>query len=77
MNQLLQRAFERAFERAVGLPREEQDRFARFPLAEPESEGRWVESFSRPESEGLPEPLADEAQSEPRAGRIRPLAGDA
>ena len=69
MNQLLQRAFERASE----LPQEEQDKFARFLLAELESEREWAELFARPESEDLLEHLAGEALSEHRAGRTRPL----
>ena len=70
MTQLLQDAFERAAE----LPQAEQDRFARFLLAELESERRWDELFARPESEDLLELLADEALSEHRAGRTQPLA---
>ena len=69
MNQLLQEAFSKAAE----LPREEQDRFARFVLAELESERRWAELFARPESEDLLERLAGEALSEHHAGRTRPL----
>ena len=72
MNQLLQQAFDRAAE----LPEAEQDRFARFLLAELESEGQWAELFARPESEDLLERLADEAISEHRAGRTRPLSLD-
>ena len=70
MNQLLQEAFERAAE----LPQVEQDRFARFLLAELDSERQWSELFARPESEDLLERLADEALSEHRAGRTRPLS---
>ena len=44
MNQLLQEAFEKAAE----LPQAEQDRFARFLLAELESEGQWAELFASP-----------------------------
>ena len=69
MNHLLQKAFERASE----LPQAEQDRFARFLLAELESERRWAELFVRPESEDLLERLADDAVSEHHAGRTRPL----
>ena len=65
MPQLLQKAFERAAQ----LPQEEQDKFARFLLAELESEQRWAELFSRPESEDLLERLADEALAAHRAGR--------
>ena len=46
MNQLLQEVFGKAAE----LPQAEQDRFARFLLAELESEERWAGLFARPES---------------------------
>ena len=78
MNQLLQEAFEKAAE----LPQAEQDRFARFLLAELESEGQWAELFARPESEELLERFggavgtADEAVAEHRAGGTRPLSMD-
>ena len=72
MNQLLQEAFQKAAE----LPQAEQDRFARFLLAELESEGQWAELFARPESEELLERLADEAVAEHRARRTRPLSMD-
>ena len=48
-------------------------RFARFLLAELESERQWAELFARPESEDLLERLTDEALAEHRAGRTRPL----
>ena len=70
MNQLLQEAFERAAE----LPEAEQDRFARFLLAELESEEQWAELFAHPESEDLLERLADEALVEHHAGGTQPLA---
>ena len=57
MTQLLQQAFERA----AALPQEDQDIFARFILAELESEERWAELFSRPESEEFLEKMSDEA----------------
>jgi hypothetical protein len=69
MTQLLQEAFEKAAQ----LPQDDQDKFARFLLAELESEQRWAELFSRPESEELLERLADEALAEHRAGRTSPL----
>lgn len=69
MTKLLEEAFARVSE----LPQEEQDRFARFLLAELESERQWTELFNRPESEGMLERLADEALAEHRAGRTRPL----
>lgn len=68
MTQLLQKAFERAAE----LSQEEQDKFARFLLAELESEQQWAELFSRSESEDLLERLADEALAAHRAGRTQP-----
>ena len=70
MNQLLQKAFERA----AKLPQAEQDRFVRFLPAELESKREWSELFAHPESEDLLERLADEALSEHRAGRTQPLA---
>jgi hypothetical protein len=73
MTQLLQKAFERA----TLLPEEEQDEFARFMLAELESEERWAQLFSRPESEDLLERLADEALQAHRAGLTRPLNPEA
>ncbi len=69
MTKLLQRAFERASE----LPQEEQEKFARFLLAELESERQWAESFSRTESEDLLERLSDEAVAAHRGGLTRPL----
>ncbi len=70
MTRLLQQAFERASE----LPETEQDRFARFVLAELESERQWTELFARPESENLLERLTDESLSEHHAGRSQPLS---
>ena len=72
MTKLLQQAFERASE----LTETEQDKFARFLLAELESERQWTEIFARPESEDLLECLADEALSEHRAGRTRALTAE-
>ena len=72
MTELLQQAFERASE----LPQEDQDKFARFLLAELESERQWTELFDRPESEELLERLADEALAEHRAGLTQPLNMD-
>ena len=69
MTKLLEQAFARASE----LSQEEQDRFARFLLAQLESERQWTELFSRPESEDLLKELADEALAEHQAGRTRPL----
>ncbi len=72
MTKLLQQAFERASE----LPETEQDKFARFLLAELESERQWAELFARPDSDDLLERLADKALSEHRAGRTRPLTAE-
>lgn len=72
MNDLLQKAFERA----SALPTDEQERFARFLLAELESEQKWADLFSRTESGNLLDRLADEALSDHRAGRTRPLDPD-
>ena len=69
MTQLLQKAFERAAQ----LPQGEQDKLARFLLAELESEQRWAELLGRPESEDLLEQLADEALATHRAGKTQPL----
>ena len=69
MTKLLQQAFERASE----LPQEDQDKFARFLLAELESDRQWAEWFGRPDSEDLLERLADEAVTAHRAGLTRPL----
>ena len=69
MTQLLQKAFERA----AKLSQEEQDKFARFLLAELEAERQWAELFSRSESEDLLERLADEALTAHRTGRTQPL----
>ena len=67
MTKLLQQAFKRASE----LPQEEQDKFARFLLAELESERQWTELFSRPESEDLLDRLADGALAAHRQGLKR------
>ena len=62
-----------AFEKAAQLPHDEQDSFARFLLAELESEQRWAELFSRPESEEWLERMAEEALAAHRAGETHPL----
>lgn len=69
MNQLLKEAFEKAAQ----LPEDEQEKFARFLIAELESEGRWAELFARPESDDLLTRLADEALADHRAGKTTPL----
>ena len=69
MTELLQRAFDRASE----LPEEQQDTFARFILAELDSEQHWQELFDRPESDELLAQLADDVVSAHRSGRTKPL----
>ena len=69
MTELLQQAFDRAAE----LPDSQQDELARFLLAELDSERRWDEMFSRPESEDLLDQWAGEALDAHRAGRTQPL----
>jgi hypothetical protein len=69
MTQLLREAFEKAAQ----LPQQEQDELASLMLAELESEKRWTELFSRPESEDLLEHLANEALAAHRVGKTRSL----
>lgn len=69
MAQLLQEAFERV----AKLPQEEQNKFARFLLAALESDLRWAELFTRPESEDLLEQLANETLVAHRAGGTQPV----
>lgn len=57
------RLLKEAFEKANTLPQEEQDRLARFMLAELDSERRWAELFSSSESEDLLEKMSAEALS--------------
>ncbi len=65
MTELLQQAFEQA----AKLPQMQQDTFARFLLAELESERRWDDLLNRPESEDLLKQLADEALAAHRIAR--------
>ena len=69
MNQLLQEAFNRA----AALPAEEQDRFARFLLAELEADQKWDQLFDRPESDELLRCLAIDTLADHRAGAATPL----
>lgn len=73
MTELLQQAFEQA----AKLPQTQQDTFARFLLAELDSERRWDDLLNRPESEDLLEQLANEALAAHRAGRTQPLDPEA
>ena len=69
MTEILQQAFDKAAE----LPEDRQEVFARFLLAELDSELRWDELFSRPESEDFLERMAAEALEAHRTGRTEPL----
>ena len=69
MNQLLQEAFNRA----ADLPSEEQDRFARFLLAELDSDKEWEQLLDLPESEELLSRLAGNALADHQAGLTAPL----
>ena len=62
---------EKAFAEAVKLPKKEQDRLAKWLLAELESERRWDESFAR-SAEQLAQ-MAEEALKEHRKGRTKLL----
>ena len=67
------RLLEQAIAQAQQLPEEDQEAIASIILREIESERRWSELFSRPESADLLARLADEALAEHRAGRTRKL----
>ena len=69
MNQLLKEAFDRA----AALSPDEQDRFARFLLAELDADHEWDRLLELPESDELLDRLADQALSEHRAGKTLPL----
>jgi hypothetical protein len=65
---------EKAFAQAVKLPKKEQDKLAKWLLAELESESRWDDAFAR-STEQLAQ-RADEALKEHRKGRTKPLNPD-
>lgn len=65
---------EKAFAEAVKLPRKEQDKLAKWLLAEMASEHRWDDAFTR-SSDRLAQ-LAEEALNEHRKGRTRALNPD-
>ena len=69
MDQLLQEAFDRA----ANLPLGEQDRFARFLLAELDASREWGQLFDLPASDDLLNRLSNEALSDHRAGLSTPL----
>ena len=62
---------EKAFAEAVKLPKREQDKLAKWLLAELESERRWDQAFAR-SADQLAQ-LAEEALKEHRKGRTKPL----
>jgi hypothetical protein len=62
---------EAALVEVAKLPPHEQDALATLLLDEIKSEQRWSESFSK--SQTLLKSLADEALSEYRAGKVKPL----
>jgi DNA phosphorothioation-dependent restriction protein DptG len=66
---------ERAFEKARQLPEHDQESIASIILQEIESEQRWDDLFTRPESADLLSRMADEALSEAKAGRARKING--
>ena len=65
---------EKAFVEASKLPEGEQNSFARWLLAELESERKWDEMFG--DSQGLLSRLADDALAEHRQGKTEPLDMD-
>ena len=62
---------EKAFAEAVKLPKREQDKLAKWLLAELESERRWDQAFAS-SADQLAQ-LAEEALKEHRKGRTKPL----
>ena len=70
---VMSRLMDEAFLKARMLPETDQDAIASIILQEIESELRWDELFSRPESTDLLSRLADEALAGRRAGRGREL----
>jgi hypothetical protein len=68
---VMTKLLEKAFAEAVKLPKKEQDKLARWLLAELESERRWDEAFAR-SSDQLAQ-VADRALKEHRRGRTKPL----
>jgi hypothetical protein len=67
---------EQAILKARQLPEQDQEAIAAIILEEIESEARWQELFSRPESADLLSRMSDEALAEVRAGRARKLNPD-
>ena len=71
---VMTKLLEKAFAEAVKLPKKEQDKLAKWLLAELESERRWDEAFAG--SADRLAALADEALTEHRKGRTKPLNPD-
>ena len=69
MTNLLQHAFRVSSE----LPEEQQDMLAQVLLDEMESERKWDELFSRPESEELLNRMAEETLADYEEGLTEPL----
>ncbi len=69
MTDLLQHAFKVASE----LPEEQQDMLAQILLDEIESERKWDDLFSRPESEELLSRMAEETLADYKVGLTEPL----
>jgi len=71
---IMTKLLERAFAEAVKLPKKEQDKLAKWLLAELESERRWDEAFAG-SADQLAD-LAEEALDEHRKGRTKQLDPD-
>ena len=65
-----------AMSRIAQLPEQDQEALAAILLREIESERRWDELFSCPESADLLASMADDALAEAEAGQCRPLSLD-
>jgi hypothetical protein len=71
---VMTKLLEKAFDEAVKLPKKEQDRLAKWLLAEMTSEHRWDEAFTR-STDRLAQ-LAEEALNEHRKGGTRAINRD-
>jgi hypothetical protein len=67
---------EQAISRALRLSKEGQDAIVAIILREIESEERWDELFSRPESADMLSRVSDKALADARSGRARKLDRD-
>ena len=65
------RLLERAFKKASKLPELEQNALAKWVMEELESEGKWAKAFAA--SEDILDKLADEALTEQKQGKTKPL----